>query len=368
MEKIGKNSKLFKEYLKKMDDILKDEYASRTFDELRAGKNSYLRVSKFESSSFDISWIKTIEDVLYDLGEIIKNPRQTTRVDSNLVPVELAKKTNSESVQHLASHSQFVKSIDEDGNVIPNKILSMSNEDEIKTYENRFIATFIRRLVLFIEKRYEVIQKYESLHNEDIMYVKNKSTVDGAEVEIETKIKVKRLASDETAVNNKKFIARIEEMRNYILYYYRSDFMKALKTEHDVRNPILQTNIIRKNPKYRHCYEVYKFIERYDKLGVSFKAEENATIFNDEEMDEINATLMTSYLAVQASESPKNYKRKIKVYKPKILTSIDDEIFTYGKYIEGPIQFVRTDEKYDEYLRSKLNKDLPEHPTKLERE
>ena len=41
--------------------------------------------------------------------------------------------------------------------------------------------------------------------------------------------------------------------------------MKKLKTEKDVHNPIIQTNIIRKNPLYHHCYEVYKFIERYEK-------------------------------------------------------------------------------------------------------
>ena len=144
--------------------------------------------------------------------------------------------------------------------------------------------------------------------------------------------------------------------------------MKALKTEKDVRNPIIQTNIIRKNPKYRHCYEVYRFIESYDKLGVNYKIDENYSLFKDEEINELNRTLFANYITLKGNSESKSSKKNTKVYKPKILTSLDDESFIYGPLFEGPIEFVRTDEGYQKYLDSKVRKDLPLHPTKKEKE
>ena len=49
-------------------------------------------------------------------------------------------------------------------------------------------------------------------------------------------------------VIGKEYVERVEKMRTYVNYFYNSPFMKELKTEKDVRKPILQTNIIRKNP------------------------------------------------------------------------------------------------------------------------
>ena len=335
---------------------------------LRDGKNTYIRMDRLESSSFDSSWIEVIENVIYDLGQIISNPRQVTKQEGAIVPVELARKTGAESVRHLASHTQYIKEIDEYGNVIPSKILTMYNEDDIKTYENRFIATFVRRLVLFVGKRYEFVSKFAELHDEQVLMFKNKSVVEGAEVEIETKIRINHKSDDDMSIKNNEYIERIKQMRQYILYFYNSAFMHTLKTEKDVHNPILQTNIIRKNPLYHHCYEVYKFIEKYEHLGVRYKVDEQFSIFNDAEIAEINNTLFANYITLKGKDRSNVTKGTNKVYKPKILTSIDDEMFVYGPRLSGPIEFVRTDEGYQKYLDSKIRKDLPLHPTKREKE
>ena len=335
---------------------------------LASGKNTYMRMDRLESSSFDSSWIDEIEGVIFDLGEIIANPRQNTKADGNIVPVELARKTGAESVQHLASHTQYIKEIDEYGNVIPSKLLSVIADDDIRTYENRFIATFVRRLVLFIEKRYEFVSKFAELHDESVLMFKNKSIVDGAEVEIETKIRINHKSDDDVSLKSNEYVERIKEMRRYILYFYNSDFMKQLKTERDVHNPIIQTNIIRKNPLYHHCYEVYRFIERYEHLGVHYKVDEQYSVFNDQELAEINQTLFANYITLKGKERSAVTKGSVKQYKPKILTSPDDEAFVYGPLYAGPIEFLRTDKPYQDYLDSKVRKDIPLHPTKREKE
>ena len=368
MAKSSSLKQINKRYHADMRKIIKGNRESEIFASLAHGKNSYLRLDRLESSSFDRRWIDMIEDVILDLGEIIANPKLNTKVEGNLVPVELARKTNAQSVQHLASHTQYIKEIDEYGNVIPSKLLTMVADDDIKTYENRFIATFVRRLVLFIEKRYEFVSKFAELHDEQILYFKNKSVVEGSTVEIETKIKISHKSDDELSLESNAYVQKIKELRDYILYFYSSPFMKALKTEKDVHNPIIQTNIIRKNPKYHHCYEVYRFIETYEHLGVNYRVDENYSLFTNEEMNELNQTIFANYITLKGKDRSKQAKVDSKIYKPRVLTSMDDESFVYGPLLSGPIEFIRIDEPYQEYLNSKLRKDLPENPTKQEKE
>ena len=368
MKKVTTLKSINRSYHRSMKSLTKQGRERDILAALSNGKNTYMRMDRLESSSFDSSWIDEIEGVIYDLGQIVSNPRQNTKTEGNIVPIELARKISADSVQHLASHTQYVKEIDEYGNVIPSKILTMVNEDDIRTYENRFIATFIRRLVLFVEKRYEFVSNFAELHDESVLMFKNKSFVDGAEVEIETKIRINHKSDDDMSIKNNEYIERIKLMRQYILYFYNSDFMKKLKTERDVHNPILQTNIIRKNPLYHHCFEVYKFIEKYEHLGVHYKVDEQYSVFNAEELAEINQTLFANYITLKGKERSATSKGSVKVYKPKILTSPDDEAFIYGPLYAGPIEFLRTDKPYQDYLDSKVRKDLPVHPTKRDKE
>lgn len=338
------------------------------FDEISGGKNSYMKMERIQSSSFDTTWIEQIEGVIMDLGDIVSNPKISTKEITEVVPVELARKVGAVTVQHLASHSKFVKNIDEDGNIVPDKLLHILHDDEIKTYENRFIATFIRKLVLFVEKRYEFISHFAALYDEEVLYFKNESSVDGKQVEVETKVKVKTIKDDDMVLKTNSYLERIKQVRDYILYYYNSNFMKQFRTDRDVRKPILQTNIIRKNVKYRHCFEVFCFIDKYDSLGVNYKVDENYTIFDQEEVNEVNTALLVDYLAVKSKLESHATKKVSRTYKPKVLTSLDDESFIYGPLLEGPISFVRTDEEYRRYHLSKVNKEIPIHPTKKERE
>ena len=363
----SRDKKLYAKYAAKMRSIIKDEDEAELYAGLSHGKNSYLRLDRVETSSFDARWIDKIESIIFDLGDIIKAPRTAQMSVSDLAPIELAKKITGESVQHLASHTQYIKEVDEYGNVIPSKILNFSNEDNLLTYENRFIATFIRKLMLFIEKRYEFALKFANLHDEEVLYLKNHSQIGDSEIQIETKVKVKSVSHTEVSKLNSSYFQRIAEIRNYVLYYYNSPFMRKFKTENNVRNPILQTNIIRKNPKYHHCYEVYRYLDTYSTLGITYKMDEQYNVFSDKELAELNFSLLGSYLALRGKDKSLTTKGTVKEYKPKILTHTEDEAFIYGPYLKGPIHFVRADEGYREYLARLIDKELPLHPTRKEK-
>lgn len=359
---------LFNQYVEKMESI-DDDYFHNLNRDLFKGHNSYLRMRMKGSSFFNDEWISKIEDCIYELGQIVNNPLEVTATEGNLTPIELAKKINYESIQHLASHTQYIKDIDEEGNVVPAKILSQFHKEELHTYENRFIATFIRRLVLFVEKRYEFIRTTVNFDTKDVLYIKNKSIVDGQEVSIETKVTVKKENEDSESKIGREYVERVEKMRKYVNYFYNSPFMKELKTEKDVRKPILQTNIIRKNPLYHKCYETFLFIERFNSLGVEYALDQHYQAFSEKERKALNYILASHLLSLGSTEKSRTYKKSRKTYKPKLLSSIDDEMFIYGDMLKGPIEFVRVDEKYNEYLLNNANlNSVPKKPNKVEKE
>jgi len=363
-------NKLQDRLTKRVSPLFHTEKAVNIFNQLSAGRNRYLKLDRIENTIYDPRWVDEIESCISSIDSIIKNPRKIIQNVSEIVPVELARKTNADSVKHLATHSQFVKEVNEHGDVIPNKILNIRSDDFYRTYENRFIATLIRRLVLFTEKRYQIIINNLQVKETEILMMKNKSTIDGKEVEIETKVKISSDVelSEEQKTFNKTFLKRIEEIRKYLLFFYNSDFMKMLKTEKNVRNPILMTNIIRKNVLYNNCYRLYKFIEKFDNVGVEFKVEDKYEELNEAQQQELNNALMTSFLALRGHETIANEKEKIKRFKPVIEYTVEDEAFVYLDYIGSPLNFYRCDDSHMAYLNSLYNEDVPKHPTKKEKE
>ncbi|MCQ2797943.1 MAG: Ig-like domain-containing protein [Bacilli bacterium] len=348
--------------------MLEDEDLDRLSKLIGNGNSLHtLRLSRHETGSFDMAWVKAVEDAIPAIDEILKNPRINTKIVTDIVPVELAKKTGSESVKHLASHTQYVKDIDENGDVIPSKILNIGSDDEYITYENKFVATVVRRLVLFIEKRYDYIVKYSELKDYDILYVKNHSTVNGLDVDVESKVVVSRASGTGAAdgEDSASLMKRINLMRRYAKFFFSSDFMKRFKNEKNVRSPVMQTNIIRKNPKYHKVYNLFRFMEMYRALGVEFTVKEEYYTPETADLETINNLTVANFLAAKAKPSEKDVVTKIETKNPEVMTDIDDDIFTFFPTGDYP-EYVRVDEEYLRW-RERNTKDLKENPSDAEK-
>lgn len=354
---------LQRRYISKTDTLFTNADGKALLSMLANGKNSYLRFDRFESSAMDMSWIKQIEDCIPAIGDIVQNPKKTIYTLSEVVQVEKAKRVTRESVQHLSSHTQFIKTVDENGNVTPSKILNVYSDDYYAIYENKFVATLLRHLVMFVEKRYDYILHQAELRDVQLLYMKNSTSIDGVDIDIETKVRYSKPAEAIAADKMKGFLKRIEEIRKYLKFYMTTEFMNILKKERDVRNPILQTNIIRKNPKYRKCYLLWLFIDRYREAGIEAKVEEKYSELSKKEIDEINRTLAINFITLKGrSASKRLVQHKVKKFKPTILRTLDDETFTRDVKYKGPIEFVRVDEKYLEEERRL--EELNPHPNR----
>lgn len=142
-----------------------ERYMKYFFNSFLAGDTSVYHKSIAEFKNFDNEWIEKLEELLPSIDKIIRQPKSTLRYDEEIIIIEKAKKVTSTSIRHLAANSHLIKDIDDNGDIIPNKILTANPEVEYGIYENRFIMTLINRVVTFVGNRYEVIksniQSYE---------------------------------------------------------------------------------------------------------------------------------------------------------------------------------------------------------------
>ena len=132
------------------------------------------------SENQDYRWVSVFEEYIPYLDAIVRNPRRFIQSDELLVQIEKAKKINDESVKHLAQHTHLIQSVDEDFMPQPSKILNIYKEETYDIYENRFIATLIKKLYTFITMQYEIIKNVNDEKNsaEKSVVYKTKTLID----------------------------------------------------------------------------------------------------------------------------------------------------------------------------------------------
>ena len=243
----------------------------------------------------DEEWISMIEDSLDAINTIIENPRRFITTEEEVVPVSLAKKISADSVRHLSQNTQFLAPSD-DGSVHPTRILNVNTVETYDLYENRFIYHLIQRLLTFVDKRTDVI--FWSTGNEIRNRFKMHSKIDDAYEEIEYNVEMtvkNRQSFAENDADNMDVFMRIDRVRRLVMALRGASFCQIMNGCSAVRSPIQRTNLIMKDPNYRKCYQLWQFMERYDKVGYNIDVQQQALAFDDEYMVQMYTNLINNY-------------------------------------------------------------------------
>jgi hypothetical protein len=331
---------LQKSYLKRVYALQKN---NKSFRDLLAtvqatGDNYVAQKRRLEDKVFDVQWVEELELGFASIDRIMANPRKFIKEQEEVVLAALAKRITSASITHLASHTQFVHSVDRFGNVTPERILSISTEEDIQIYENRFVMSLIQKLAIFIEKRYQFIRSHGETRNSDVLLIHSKTEIDGVRYEVDNRIKVSVPSSDNgMAEKNDELLKKIGSLRERVVYYLHCPFMQEMSGAKPVHNPIAITNMLLKNPDYHKAYELWRFIDNYEKLGVTYSVKETNQTFDQSYFKEIYALILADMLTLKAHEiegrgvsAPGATRRK--VLEPKTLLTLEDETFLDGRF------------------------------------
>lgn len=292
-----------------LDELEVDSaFAKLFYDSYLSGDRVIYQKDIIETKVFDEEWIKTLESYFPSIDKITNTPKTGIRYEQEIVPVEKAKKINSESVRHLASHTHFVKEVRDGNYVIPKKILTSYAEQEFSIYENRFIKTLIDRLFVFVNNRYNVIKDNVLSSNKNHVNISSDFNINNASVNINVDVVIKKTVNSQNEKNNLYLLKRVEKLNRMIMAYKNSELYKKLINAPKVNPPIMQTNIIMKNPDFKNCYMLWLFLDKYNKLAYDLIVKEKNKKIDKKIEHGFDQTAMLAYLSSEANESVRKTK------------------------------------------------------------
>ena len=326
-------NELYLKYVDAVSALEDDRYFRYLFEIIQAGNHVLQQNRQVLHKVVDETWLTVIEDSLDALNTIIEKPRRFVATTEEVVPVALARKITAQSVRHLSMNTHLIAS-SENGDIQPTRVLNTVQEDSYDLYENRFIYHLIQKLVVFIDKRTDVL--FWSTGDEVRNTMVLESKIDDAYEEIEYKLEMKVKNHQSFAENDADHMdvfMRIDRVRRMTMALYKSAFCELMAGCAKVHSPIQRTNLLMKDPNYRKCYQLWQFLESYEDVGYTIEEQNAALEFDEEYLIQVYINLISSY-AVFKSLTNEVEERNLdelskafhQVLKPKFVKQIREEI------------------------------------------
>lgn len=313
-------------------EIEEDAFYQYFYNLLETGMNYCKFMNVKLIKSIDEEWVNEIEAALPALYEVVMNPRKFIEEQREVVNIAMARNINSESVRHLIQHSDMIDKYDEEGNVVPNRILNVFKEESYNVYENRFICTLLAELQQFVNKRYNVI--FENSKDELGTFFEMESRVDNYTETVEYKFQVK-VRDKQTDLDNEKdntnIFTRISKIYKTVNSLVNTEFVRIVRAYPAVRHPIVKTNAIGKNVHYKACHKLWNFIYTYDKVGYRVELVKQEPVISRQFEKEIYNSFIWNYAMLhnqveEASKVDVNHEKIQKETDIKYIRQLLDEI------------------------------------------
>ena len=261
--------KYFRAYMY-MQDILKNDFTYNYITEgLKDGDKGEDKLDgKTNEKVIDMEWVVAIEETLPYIQKAIDEQRRFIKQVDNLVRVELAKKIGPESVKHLSQHTNFIAKVEGDM-VTPNKILTIEREESFAIYENRVLMTLIRKALHFVDDKYSKMKdvpndsynKISMVRHIDFNYINESHETLADDLDV---LDVSQLSDFD----------RIRRIRTTLNEFLNTQLIKEISKEPEVRPPLTQTNLLKKNPNFKKVVELWNFLDSYKRKGFEVVSEE----------------------------------------------------------------------------------------------
>lgn len=348
---------IYLNYAKKIVSVLYgDEFFNQYKKRVENGYADFKLVKKRLIQDISIDWISTIEQVLPNLDTIVRNPRKFIVQEEDIVDISLCKAISTESVKHLAQHTNMISKVDPDGTVTPSRILNITKEESFEIYENRFIYTLLLKLKDFVQIRYDKIKKASATQDVLQLNVDSKFNLPSKKVTYRTEY-MAQLSFDEVLRMDAETLDKIERIAKIdkiITDFLSSSFAKAMRNSAPVRPPITRTNVILKEPNFKKALTLWQFIETYQATGGFSTSDDIEDIKVETESQQQLRQMVT--LNTMLFESLYDQHETD--------MDLDDAQFTDLLRV-GDLDFAKDEIQHDEYAQ-KLEEDLKEEAEKEE--
>ena len=241
---------------------------TKTF--LKKLESDMMYSSNYVGGMLSFEWLEEIEYACPFIDNIMRKPKIALVREEEVAKIEKAKKINVSSVKDLSRHTEYIRRHDkETGDIEPEKILDIRNEESYNTYENRFLYTLYKQLVRFVLNKEEELNNF-NIRDEKTLEYKGKTITLEEKVNIQIKISTESLPTNKVdkklAEQVKGAKLRLKRVKDYMSSWQRSEVVKALDRAKVplVNPPIKKTNVILKNPNFRVAATLWEYLNKYE--------------------------------------------------------------------------------------------------------
>lgn len=291
-------------------ELVEDLNFANFYRVLQSGKREYSLNNKFVHRVIDNEWVNKIADAIPALDTIVNNPRRYMKREEEVVPIEKARIVDSNSVKHLAAHTNLINNINADGTVMPKQILSPYNEESLELYENRFVKTVIKRLTQFVDRRYMLLGTGGNEFSAEVE-INGSFEQEGEVTNYSNTMTVFQGADYFEGGISDKVYEKLFMIRKYVDAFRYSPFMRAMAATGDVRPPIAQTNLLKKEPNYRKCVELWEFMENYNKAGYAIEITDYAPEIGRGLIDDFDSLALLEYVVLKRKIADIDPRRRV---------------------------------------------------------
>ena len=299
---------------------LDDEFGSYVLNRIKTGNKKAYNKSLIETRNFNMEFLNVIESCYPALLKLLRNPVKSIKYEEEIVNVEKAKKVTADTVRHLSSHTHLIKDIKPEG-VVPAKVLSTYSEEDLGVYENRFLKSLIKRIEVFLERRYEVMKvSLDSFEAEHLNY-ENDFLMSGKNVNVKLDINIKEIFTKDIE-RTKADYERLLRVRELIRSLKGTELMQKLSKAKDIFPPIMKTNMILHNPDFKMCYNLWVYLDKTDGLSSDIDVKEKTFKYTDILEKDINQALVlaiSAFIRSREIEGIVPSKQKATLKAPKVI-------------------------------------------------
>jgi len=312
----------------------------------------------------DEDWVDIIEATVPSFIEITRNPRVIITQEELITNVVQAKKIDSQVVKHLCSHSYLVDAIDENGDVVPGKVLNIFKEETWDTYENRFVYTLMKKTFDFITKRY--MDMKEALNDEfgATLIIKSTASSKMENVTVDTKYKIKQVDDFFDSEDKNSIFKRIEDIYQAMLQLMDTRFAHQMIKYPKVVPPLVATNAIKKNPHLRKCHKLWDFLLAYFDVGFTVTIIEQNPEINEKFEQDIWNNIMFTYIILKGylednrdRAMDPNVKSLKRTLRPRYIKEIVEELVRDFNLTDVEVRKILVDELTKEQLMREEQKE-----------
>lgn len=283
----------------------------------------------------DLNWVDSVEEALEAMQNIISSPRNVIKEEELIVNVAQAKRANSETVRHLAQHTNLIEDFNEStGDVRPARLMQRFREDSVGLYENRLVYTTMEYAYRFVKIRHDALM--EAMSDEFGAKLKLETDMDSAteHVHLDMFLHIKEIDSAlQTDEKHSDVFSRISRIYRVLSVFMNSPFAKQLAKLPAVKGTVHKTNVLKKNKDYKSVLKLFEFLRHYDDIGYTIKiVEQNPEISETFQRDifhnvMFNYLILKGYLEDEEDRAvPAEVKGRKRTLKPKFIHQIVEEL------------------------------------------